>query len=112
MLGSIVANYLIAAMIARNKDHKRAKRFWLTLGVIVNAGALISLKYLSAVVGTIARTLDHPNPLANIVAPLAISFYTFQQISFVIDVARRKVKLITMTSRVISITARETIHSG
>lgn len=93
LLGSIVANYIIAAMIARNKDHERAKRVWLALGVIANAGALISLKYLSAVVGTITGALGHPNPFANIVAPLAISFYTFQQISFLIDVARGKVEL-------------------
>lgn len=93
LLGSIVANYLIAAMIARNKGHESAKRFWLTLGVIANAGALISLKYLSALAGTIAGTLGRTNPLANIVAPLAISFYTFQQISFLIDVARGKVEL-------------------
>jgi len=93
LLGSIVANYLIAAMIARNMAHERAKRFWLALGVIANAGALITLKYLSAVVGAIVGTLGHTNPLANIVAPLAISFYTFQQISFLIDVARGKVEL-------------------
>jgi alginate O-acetyltransferase complex protein AlgI len=93
LLGSIVANYLIAAMIARNMAHERAKRFWLALGVIANAGALISLKYLSTVVGTVAGSLGRPNPLANIVAPLAISFYTFQQISFLIDVARGKVEL-------------------
>ncbi len=93
LLGSIIANYLIAAMIARNMANERAKRLWLALGVIANAGALISLKYLSAVVGTIAGALGHGNPLANLVAPLAISFYTFQQISFLIDVARGKVEL-------------------
>jgi alginate O-acetyltransferase complex protein AlgI len=93
LLGSIVANYLIATMITRNKAHERAKRFWLALGVIGNAGALISLKYLSAVVGALVGTLGHTNPLANIVTPLAISFYTFQQISFLVDVARGRVEL-------------------
>ena len=62
LLGSIIANYLIAAMIVRNMAHERAKRFWLALGVIANTGALISLKYLSAVVGTIAGTFGHANP--------------------------------------------------
>jgi alginate O-acetyltransferase complex protein AlgI len=93
LLGSVVANYLIAAMIVRNMAHERAKRTWLALGVIANAGALISLKYLSTVVGAIAGTFGHANPLANIMAPLAISFYTFQQISFLIDVGRGKVEL-------------------
>jgi alginate O-acetyltransferase complex protein AlgI len=93
LLGSIIANYLVAAMIARNMAHERAKRWWLALGVVANTGALIGLKYLSAMVGTIAGTFGHTNPLAGIVAPLAISFYTFQQISFLVDVARGKVEL-------------------
>ena len=33
------------------------------------------------------------NPLAQVIAPLAISFYTFQQISFLVDVGRGKVQL-------------------
>jgi D-alanyl-lipoteichoic acid acyltransferase DltB (MBOAT superfamily) len=93
LLGSVGANYLTAAIITRNIAHERAKRFWLTLGVIANTVVLISFKYLNAVVGAISGALGHSNPLANIVAPLAISFYTFQQISFLIDVARGKTKL-------------------
>ena len=93
LLGSIIANYLVAVMIVRNMAHERVKQSWLALGVIANAGALIGLKYLSVVVGTITGTFGHDNPLAGIVAPLAISFYTFQQISFLVDVARRKVQL-------------------
>lgn len=93
LLGSIITNYLIAAMIARNMDHERTKRVWLALGVIMNTGALISFKYLSAVVGAIAGTFGHPNPVRDVIAPLAISFYTFQQISFLVDVARGKVEL-------------------
>ena len=49
-------------MIVRNMAHERAKRLWLALGVIANTGALISLKYLSAVVGAIAGTFGHTNP--------------------------------------------------
>jgi alginate O-acetyltransferase complex protein AlgI len=93
LLGSVIANYLVALMIVRNMAHERVKQYWLALGVIANAGALIGLKYLSVVVGTITGTFGHDNPLAGIVAPLAISFYTFQQISFLVDVARRKVQL-------------------
>src|SRR3984957_12397873 len=78
LLVSIVANYLVAVMITRNIAHQRAQRFWLTLGVIANAGALISLQYVRAVVGAVVGALGHPNPLDSIIAPLAISFYTFQ----------------------------------
>ena len=93
LLGSIIANYALAVLIVRNEARERVKRFWLGLGVIANTGVLISLKYLSAVVGAVTDALGHANPVANIVVPLAISFYTFQQISFLIDVARGKVEL-------------------
>jgi alginate O-acetyltransferase complex protein AlgI len=93
LLGSIVLNYIFAVMITRNMTRDRTKRVWLTLGVVVNTGLLLSLKYLSAVMGTIAGTLGHANPIAGIVAPLAISFYTFQQISFLVDIARGRVVL-------------------
>jgi alginate O-acetyltransferase complex protein AlgI len=93
LLSSIIVNYLIAVMIVRNMARERAKRLWLALGVIANTGALISLKYLSAVVGTFAGAFGNANPLADVLVPLAISFYTFQQISFLVDVARGKVEL-------------------
>jgi len=93
LLGSIVVNYLIASTIARNRTAGNTGRAWLVLGVILNAGALLSLKYLSAVVGTIANATGYSNPITGIVAPLAISFYTFQQISFLVDVARGRVKV-------------------
>lgn len=93
VLGSIIANYGCAAMIARSVSREGAKNAWLTLGVVVNTGVLLSLKYLSPVVGTIAAAFGHASPVGNIVAPLAISFYTFQQISFLVDVARGKVAL-------------------
>src|SRR3984893_11087059 len=91
VLGSIVVNYGFAVMIARNASQDRAKNVWLTLGVATNTGLLLSLKYLSPVVGTIATAFGHASPIGRIVAPLAISFYTFQQISFLVDVARGKV---------------------
>jgi alginate O-acetyltransferase complex protein AlgI len=69
------------------------ERNWLTLGVVANTGVLLSLKYLGPAAGTIAAAFGHVSPLGNIVAPLAISFYTFQQISFLVDVARGRVVL-------------------
>jgi D-alanyl-lipoteichoic acid acyltransferase DltB (MBOAT superfamily) len=91
LVGSIVINYLIAKRIVANTGRDRAKRAWLTIGVVLDSGLLLCLKYLSAVAGTFAAGLGHRSPLPNIIAPLAISFYTFQQISFLVDVSRGKV---------------------
>lgn len=93
VLGSIIVNYGFAVMIERNGSQEGAKNGWLTLGVVANAGVLLSLKYLSPVVSTIAGTLGHASPVGKIAAPLAISFYTFQQISFLVDVSRGKLQL-------------------
>jgi alginate O-acetyltransferase complex protein AlgI len=93
VLGSIVVNYGCAIVIARSAGRERNKTIWLILGIVANTTVLISLKYLSPVVDTIATSLGHSSPVGRIVAPLAISFYTFQQISFLVDVARGKVVL-------------------
>jgi D-alanyl-lipoteichoic acid acyltransferase DltB (MBOAT superfamily) len=93
LLGSVLANYLVAMMIVRNREREKARSAWLTLGVVANTGLLLCLKYLSAVAGTLFGALGHTSPVGHIVAPLAISFYTFQQISFLVDVARGKVEL-------------------
>jgi D-alanyl-lipoteichoic acid acyltransferase DltB (MBOAT superfamily) len=93
LIGSIVVNYGIAVMIERNASRPAAKRTWLTLGVVLDTGLLLGFKYLTAVMGALSGALGHANSLASIAAPLAISFYTFQQISFLVDVARGKVQL-------------------
>jgi len=97
LVGSVIGNYLIAVMIARNAGRERVKMTWLSIGVILDTGLLLSLKYLSAVVGAMTELFGHRNPVAGIVAPLAISFYTFQQISFLVDVARGKIVLEGLT---------------
>ncbi len=87
LLVSIIVNYLLAVLIVRT-DHHRTKQIWLILGVTANAGTLLYLKYFSAVSGAAYGVFGATSPFVNIVAPLAISFYTFQQIGFLVDVAR------------------------
>jgi D-alanyl-lipoteichoic acid acyltransferase DltB (MBOAT superfamily) len=93
LLTSVAVNYFIASMIVRDLRNRRSADVWLLLGVILDAGLLLSLKYLSTIVGTALGAVGRANPIAGIVAPLAISFYTFQQIGFLVDVARGKVQL-------------------
>jgi D-alanyl-lipoteichoic acid acyltransferase DltB (MBOAT superfamily) len=88
LLLSGLANYFIAGRIIKNSENPAAKRRWLLLGVTANAGALLGLKFLSPVLGSLTAAVGLPNPLGNIIAPLAISFYTFQQISFLVEVSR------------------------
>jgi D-alanyl-lipoteichoic acid acyltransferase DltB (MBOAT superfamily) len=90
LLVSIIINYLLALLIVRT-DNSKAKQRWLILGVSANTATLLYLKYFSVVSGAVCGVFGASNPFTNIVAPLAISFYTFQQIGFLVDVARGRI---------------------
>ena len=76
MFMSILVNYVFALLIDRNISYTM-KKFLLTLCIIINLGD--TLRIIPAL-----STL----PAANIVLPIGISFYTFQAMSYVIDVYR------------------------
>jgi alginate O-acetyltransferase complex protein AlgI len=90
LIVSLVANYLIAVLIVRSES-PRAKQTWLILGVVANAITLVYLKYFGVVSTAVAGVFGASSPFVNIIAPLAISFYTFQQIGFLVDVGRGRV---------------------
>ncbi|PZU11789.1 MBOAT family O-acyltransferase [Sphingomonas sp.] len=84
LLGSVLFNYLLGVGIARTADRPATQRLIVATGVIVDAGLLLYLKYFAAIFNSIAA----PETPLHIIAPLAISFFTFQQIGFLVDVAR------------------------
>lgn len=89
---SVVVNYLVALRISRLHNKKRWKRKQgvLVLGIIYNVGALFVFKYLSFVLKEISFLLetDSIDRLGSIALPLGISFYTFQALSYLVDVYR------------------------
>lgn len=78
---SIVANFLLGRVIARAKG----SRAWLTFGVALNLGLLGYFKYSQFVLDNVMHVFGQSAPLLNIILPIGISFYTFQQISFLVD---------------------------
>ena len=83
MIASAVMNYLFALAMGK----KRTKLF-LILAVICNIGILFVFKYTGFFVQSI-NTLLHMNiPVPQITLPIGISFFTFQALSYVIDVYR------------------------
>jgi len=83
ILGSIGFNYLFGQLIARHSN-----RFLITIGVIANLGALAWFKYAGFLVENLNTVADTNFHLQTIILPLAISFFTFQQISYLVDVYR------------------------
>ncbi|MCR5417995.1 MAG: MBOAT family protein [Lachnospiraceae bacterium] len=84
MLISIVCNYLCGILIAKRD---KSSKLWLTIAVLVNLGILFVFKYVTFVSENLHR-LSESFPLLNIALPIGISFYTFQGLSYVIDVYR------------------------
>lgn len=85
MLVSIVLNHLIGVII-----QKRETQPWLAAGIVANLGLLGVFKYTDFIIANVNAALGSDIPLTGVPLPLAISFFTFQQISFLVDVARRK----------------------
>lgn len=89
MLLSIVLNYLFALLIAHEKHQTPPwRRFWMAAAVCCNLGILFLFKYLGFA-GKIVNGIFHVNwQLPQITLPIGISFFTFQVLSYVIDVYR------------------------
>lgn len=81
MLASVVVNYFVGLGIAR-----KGKPF-LVLGLVFNLGVLATFKYLSFFCAELL-SLGIPVSVPKIALPIGISFYTFQSISYLIDVYR------------------------
>lgn len=92
---SVGIDYLVALQLDKETDTRRRKQ-WLLLSLVSNLGLLSYFKYynffassfqeLCAMLGFEVGTLT-----LEIVLPVAISFYTFQSLSYTIDVYRKKV---------------------
>ena len=90
MLLTIIANYFGAIAIDKFPKHKK---FALISTILVNLSFLIYFKYFNFLIEN-CNNLFHSNIKAlDIVMPIGISFYTFQAISYVIDVYRKDCKV-------------------
>lgn len=87
MTASILANYVMARLIAA---YPRWARGFLAVTVAFNIGALVVFKYAALLVGTVARLFRLQIPAFGPALPIGISFYTFQALSYCIDVYRNR----------------------
>lgn len=91
MIFSIVFNYVMALLIEKQSSFSAKKKCLLGLTVLVDLGVLVVFKYLNFVTGTICEF--YPNAqewitITKIALPIGISFFTFQALSYVVDVYR------------------------
>ena len=90
MIGSIIVNWFIGIGVGRFRDDKRKSRMLVALDILINLAVLFVFKYLVFSVGVINDIFGTGLPVPNIALPIGISFFTFQAISYVIDIYREK----------------------
>ncbi len=92
MAFSILSTYVFGILIDKNKKTQYAK-VWLILALIVSIGLLVCFKYMNFIIENINLWLKHKIDFINVALPIGISFYTFQMISYLIDVYRGQAKV-------------------
>ena len=87
LAGSVLGNFLIGQRIAgaARAGRGRTARRWFILGVVGNLGLLGWFKYAGFLAATVAALFGRQAPELRIFLPLAISFFTFQQIMYLAD---------------------------
>lgn len=92
MIASIVVDYTASGLIESHRDNKLICRLGLIYSVVFNLGMLGFFKYTNFFVGNLNALFGLSLPTISFVLPLGISFYTFQTMSYTIDVYLGKVK--------------------
>ena len=95
LMGSTLVDFFVAKAIERAGRSKSRKPL-LLLSLAVNLGILAIFKYFNFFVDSAVSALSHLGlqdvaaPAVKVILPLGISFYTFQEIAYVVDVYHRK----------------------
>ena len=88
MILSSLVNYLCALWIGKSEKQKKLP---LIIAIVFNLGTLVLFKYTGMFVTAFNSVTHLSVPVPDIILPIGISFYTFQALSYVIDVYRGEV---------------------
>lgn len=91
MIFSTVLDYSCGKGIEKHEGNDKMRKVYLLISMTVNLGLLCFFKYSDFLIGNINSFLGLNIPLLKLPLPIGISFYTFQTMSYTIDVYRRKV---------------------
>lgn len=86
IIASMVVNYTICLAFNKlNKEKSSARKVLFFIGLTLNIGALFFYKYLDFVLEMVNNLFNTDFVYLNFVLPLGISFFTFQQIAYLVD---------------------------
>jgi len=101
IISSILINFLLSRLIGKRLLNSKSStqnakisgcnqedsnsRFWLIVGIIINIGIIFYFKYFDFFIENINSAFGFSLPVLNILMPLGISFFTLQQVSYLVD---------------------------
>ena len=91
LMGNTLASWIFALLIHRS-DTQAKRKLWLVAECVVLLGVLGIFKYLGFFCENLQALFGVPELIPEIVLPIGISFYTFQLISYVVDVYRGEIE--------------------
>lgn len=89
MIASILINWLFGLLTDKKRNSKKLCRLFVGLDVVCNLGLLFVFKYLMFTLHNINSLFGTALPVPEIALPIGISFFTFQAMSYVLDVYRK-----------------------
>ncbi|RPF48675.1 alginate O-acetyltransferase complex protein AlgI [Hydrogenoanaerobacterium saccharovorans] len=92
MIASILCDYFASKGIEHNRDKKWVCKLFLMFSIVFNIGMLMFFKYTNFFIENFNAATGLSIQLLKLTLPLGISFYTFQTLSYTIDVYRGDVK--------------------
>ncbi len=88
MLVSILVTYIFGLLISKYEKHSK---ILLTVALIITGSFLVFFKYFDFLIENVNLFLNNKLDLLHLALPVGISFYTFQMMSYLIDVYRKEV---------------------
>lgn len=91
LIFSSVVDYSLSRLIFEEQKQVYRK-FYLILSLLINLGMLVYFKYTNFFIGNFNSLFDGTMKFEDIILPVGISFYTFQTLSYTIDVYRKELE--------------------
>mgnify|MGYP000462916860 CR=1 FL=1 len=90
MITSIIFNWMFGLLVDTYREDHLKSRILITLTLVFNLSIIFVFKYLMFTLTNIRELFRYDFNIPNIILPIGISFFTFQAISYVLDVYRKK----------------------
>ena len=93
MILSTFIDYTAGRIIAKYDDNPKIRKACLIVSLVMNLGLLATFKYLGFIIESFNGWFGWTIPNPNLPLPIGISFFTFQSMSYTIDLYRRNIKV-------------------